>query len=53
MEYQTPLLELDNMVSVITYGGNNGFSVPPDPQLTTFGIVMNNSYCRLHYNLSS
>ncbi len=25
------------------YGGNNGFSVPPDPQLTTFGIVMNNS----------
>ena len=43
MEYQTQSTGTGQYGIGNNYGGNNGFSVPPDPQLTTFGIVMNNS----------
>ena len=35
------------------YGGNNGFSVPPDPQLTTFGIGMQNFAALVNYDVDT
>jgi len=35
------------------YGGNNGFSVPPDPQLTTFGVGMQNLPGLINYDVDT
>ena len=35
------------------YGGNNGFSVPPDPQLTTFGVGMQNLAALVNYDVDT
>ena len=35
------------------YGGNNGFSVPPDPQRTTFGIGMQNLVALVNYDVDT
>jgi len=35
------------------YGGNNGFSVPPDPQLTTFGVGMQNGAGLIIYEVDT
>ena len=35
------------------YGGNNGFAVPPDPQLTTFGVGMQNLPGLVNYDVDT
>lgn len=35
------------------YGGDNGFSVPPDPQRTTFGTVMQNLPALVNYTVDA
>jgi len=35
------------------YGGNNGFSVPPDPQRTTYGISMQNTPGAILYEVDT
>ena len=35
------------------YGGNNGFTVPPDPQLTTFGVTMQNLSGLVNYEVDT
>ena len=42
MEYQILPQEQELYGIGNNYGGNNGFAVPPDPQLTTFGVGMQN-----------